>query len=240
MLSRQEIRRLVSLPGSLSRYGLTIHEVGLDTRGRNTRAAELAHVTPRTIRRAAQALREAEIRMPAARPGRPPRTDYTTSRRGYRRARGMPRERLEPVERAARAVAPTPSDVRQCAVLIRWICDLWPPEHGASPSPDEAAAALRLYFDNGGRLGPEADAWWRGVVQTLPLQHAHTPWRAAAAERHLKPWLAQRRARERQEQNEARRLAREERYDERARAEQPTAEELEAMRRRVRGRGRGS
>lgn len=228
-LGRRELSRLARLPGSLSRYGSALHVVGLSTRGRNTRAAELAGVTDRTIRRAAQALRSAEIRIPPALPGRPPRTNYRGSRRGFRRRRG--RRGLDPVELAARSLG-RPKDVRQLVELVRQVLHLWPVEQYPHASPVEAAQAIGMYLAAGGRLGPEADRWWRYEAQRLPLERAHTPWRAAAAGLHLGPWLAHRRAKELRDREERIRAARSD-----ADTYKPSDAEIAAMRARLRGRG---
>jgi hypothetical protein len=96
-----------------------------------------------------------------------------------------------------------------------------------------AARALGVYLAAGGRLGPEADRWFRLEVRSLPLDRAHTPWLAAVAPMHLGPWLAARRATELREKEAAIKEAR----AARERSHQPTDAEIAAMRARLRGRG---
>jgi acyl-coenzyme A synthetase/AMP-(fatty) acid ligase len=74
-------------------------------------------------------------------------------------------------------------------------------------SEREAARALRMFLDAGGRLGPEAWRYWSDEVRRLPLDRAHTPWRAAASPRHVGPFVARRRELERAEHRERTRSA---------------------------------
>jgi hypothetical protein len=71
-------------------------------------------------------------------------------------------------------------------------------------------------------------------VRRLPLDGAHTPWRAAASPIHLAPWLTRRRALERQGQAEQRADRRAQAYS--SSADRKTPEQIEAMRRAALGR----
>lgn len=231
MFRSAELRTLARLAGSLSRHGAALHAIGLSTRGRNTKAAELAGVSPRTMRRAARSLRQAGIRMPVAPQGRPPRTDYRSSRRGYRRRRG---EQLDDVGRAIRALGRR-HDEPQLRQLVRWMLEYW--RERPDLTAGEAAHVLGVYLAAGGRLGPEAELYFRRHVPTLALDAAHTPWRAAVAQKHLAPWIAQRRKLERDDNERRIAEAREAAYRREAASERPTDAEFEEMRRRLRGRG---
>lgn len=237
MLTRGDRHRLERLSAGVHRTVTIGHEIGLTARGRNARIAERTGITDRSVRRHALIARTAGIHMPHALPGRRPRTDYSTSRRGYRRQRGQRRDRgpeLDPWTRAARSIARPGDSETELVRILRAIGALWS-EHPAM-APGEAAAALRMYLDNGGRLGPEAEQWWRYEAPRLPLDGAHTPWRAAASPRHLRPWLERRRARERAALAEQRRDARQRADEARSSAAPPDLKErLRAAESRLRG-----
>jgi hypothetical protein len=226
VLTRGDRNELKRLPGPVYKTCDVGHSIGLKARGRNARIAEQTGVTDRSVRRHCAFARRFGIHMPVALPGRRPRSDYSTSRRGYRRRRGERRPTLDPWTRAAQAQARVTESATELERAMRHVAAVWP-EAGES----ECAAAVRLYLDAGGHLGPEAERWWRFEVPRLELGRAHTPWRAAASKIHLGPWLARRRERERTERTELARDARERAYERERDAEQPlTAEQIEALR----------
>lgn len=242
MLSKSDKRRLELLGGAVHLSVTLCHEIGLKARGRNARIAERRGITDRSVRRHTATARKAGLHCPTALPGRRPRTDYSTSRRGRRTSRGDRRGRapvLDPLQRAAAAVARPGDTLSELTRVLRTICDQWPRAQYPTMSEWEAGKALRAYLDAGGQLGPEAERWWLHEVRRLPLDNAHTPWLAAASRIHLAPWLARRRQRERAELAEQTRATREASYVRELRAERPvSAEQIEAMRAAALGRVR--
>lgn len=237
-LTRGDRQKLERLPAGVHRTVSLGHDIGLKTRARNKRIADRVGITQRTVRRHCAFARLASITMPKAVPGRPLREDYSQSRRGRRTSRATRQhDRTEqtenPLHRAARRIARAGDDVGELVRVIGWIAEMWPAARHPGMNAGEAATALRMYLDAGGRLGPEAEQWWRREVRSLSLDRAHTPWRAAASKVHLAPWLEHRRARERQAQDEQRREARREQDDRAAAAARKSPQEIEAMRARA-------
>ena len=233
MITRGDRQRLERLSPGVLRTVTFGHEIGLTARGRNKAIAERADITDRSVRRHCATARLERIHMPKAPVGRPPRTSYAGSRRGFRTSRlqrGQRPQVLDPVERAAAAVARPGDDRAQLVRLIRWILERWPRERWPHNTPTEAARAVGMYLAAGGQLGPEAEHWWRREVPALALEHAHTPWRAAASTMHVAPWIAARRQRERLERQELAKDARHVRESERVHATRKTPEQIEAMR----------
>lgn len=218
-LTRGDRQTLSRLPAAVERSVTIGHELGLNLRGRNKRIAERVGVTDRSVRRHAVMARTAGVHMPPAIPGRPPRTDYSGSRRGFRRRRGDRRRPMDPWTRAASAVARPGDDVGELVRVMKKIHEQWSGD--AFMSEREAARALRMFLDAGGRLGPEAWRYWSDEVRRLPLDRAHTPWRAAASPRHVAPFVAHRRALERS-QAAARTKDAQERASDRERTEGPS------------------
>lgn len=234
-LTRAERRKLEHTPAAVARTAELVYEVGLTSYGRNAQVARRTGQTDRTVRRHCRRLRqETEIHLPVARAGRPRRTDYSTSRRGHRRQRGVTRQghradtpAADPFAAAASSIAARGDDLGGLERLIRLVHSHWADEPGMTPR--EAAAAVSLYRERGGRLGPEADQYWRSVVPRQDFTGTHTPWRAAASEMRLGSWLAHRRTIERRHAAEARHDARAARASAPARFLSPA--ELEAKRR---------
>jgi hypothetical protein len=242
-LTRGDRQKLERMPGGVHRTVTLGHEIGLTTRARNKRIADRTGLTQRSVRRHCAFARLATIHIPEAPPGRPLREDYTRSRRGHRTSRGTRRHdartpHVDPLHRAAKAIARPGDDEGELVRVMRWIAEMWPASQHPGMNAGEAAAALRMYFEAGGRLGPEAEQWWRREVRSLSLDRAHTPWRAAASKLHLAPWLEHRRRRERVQRAELERDQRQERDEAHAASERPTPEQIEAMRIRALGRRR--
>lgn len=234
MLTRGDRQTLSRLSAAVERSVTIAHELGLKLRGRNKRIAERVGVTDRSVRRHAVTARTAGVHMPVAVPGRPPRTDYTGSRRGHRRRRGDRRAPMDPWMRAASFVARPGDDLGELVRVMRVIHGRW--RSDPFMTEREAAIALRKFLDGGGRLGPEAWRYWSDEVRRLPLDAAHTPWRAAASPRHVAPFVAHRRALERADVRRRSQEARSDRWDsERAEAPPDILEELRAKERRLRG-----
>jgi hypothetical protein len=243
-LSRSERQRLESGASLYVATAELAHEVGMGRRGRTAEMARRLKRTARTIRRHCVIIRKFDVHLPPALPGRPPRTDYSGSRRGFRRRRGgvgTGRVQLDPWARAARAVARVGDDVQEIVRVMRTIAEQWPRTRWTHMNETQAASAVRRYLEQGGQLGPEAEAFWRREVRTLPIhgEGVHTPWLAAVSPRHLGPWLEHRRSRERVARRE-RELERREAASDRDAARRPmTAEEVAARVAAARQRMRG-